>query len=123
MLAEGYVFGEKIVDTKYKNVVLRVVLAAIESSGWYLGLDSVHIIYEGTPSTSPLRRLIADSVACHSYDDSEEKIGWMGEFDEYTRGALVDAMRAMVKARSRPDHDTLSCIDSYLEKEQEETEE
>jgi hypothetical protein len=123
MLAEAYVFGEKIVDTKYKNVVLRVVLAAIESSGWYLGLDSVHIIYEGTPSTSPLRRLIADSVACHSYDDSEEKIGWMGEFDGYTREALVDAMRAMVKARSRPDHDTLSCIDSYLEKEQEETEE
>ncbi|KAF3032328.1 hypothetical protein E8E12_003575 [Didymella heteroderae] len=122
LLAEAYVFGEKIVDTKYKNVVIRTVLAAIESSGWFLGLSSVHIIYNGTPSTSPLRRLVADTVACHSYDDSEVENGWMDDFDGYPREALLDAMKATVKARLRPEHDMQSCIDSYLEKEQEERE-
>jgi hypothetical protein len=123
MLAEAYVFGEKIVDTKYKNVVVRTVLAAIQSSGWYLGLTSIHIIYKGTPPTSPLRRLVADTVAFHSYDDSGEANGWMDDFDGYPREALVDAMKATVKARSRPEHDTYRCIDAYLEKEQERREE
>lgn len=123
MLAEAYVFGEKVVDVKYKNVVMRTVLAARESSGWYPGLSSVRIIYRGTPSTSPLRRFIADNVACHSYDDSGKENGWMADIDGYPKEALVDAMKATVKARSRPNHKTYTCIDSYLEKEQEKREE
>jgi hypothetical protein len=119
-LAEAYVFGEKILDAKYKNAVVRTVRTAIEISGWYLGPNSVHVIYNGTPSTSPLRRLIADSVACYSYDDSEEEIGWMVYFDGYPREALVDAMKATVKARLRPKRDRYPRIDSYLEEEEQE---
>lgn len=117
MLAEAYVFGEKIIDTKYKNAVMKIVLAAKEGSGWNLGPNSVDIIYKGTPSTSPLRRLVADSIASNAYDDSEEGFGWMDYFDAYPREAFVDAIKATVKARSRPGHSTCLDINSYLEEE------
>jgi hypothetical protein len=123
LLAEAYVFGEKIVDMEYKNAVMRTVIAAIMSSEWFPGLNSIHVIYKCTPSTSPLRRLVADIVACYSYDDSEKENSWMNEFDGYPREALVDAMKATVKARSGPKGDIYLCTDSYLEKEKEEREE
>ncbi|KAF1979084.1 hypothetical protein BU23DRAFT_595528 [Bimuria novae-zelandiae CBS 107.79] len=120
MLAEAYVFGEEIIDAKYKNALVKTVLAAIKSFGWNLGPNSVDIIYKGTPSTSPLRRLIADSVANQAHDDSEEGFGWMDYFDAYPREALVDAIKATVRARPRPGHGTYLGISSYLEEEKEE---
>jgi hypothetical protein len=117
MLAEAYVFGEKIVDIKYKNAVVKTMLAAIQSAEWNLGPKSVDIIYKGTPSTSPLRRLVADKVAHWAHDDSEEGVGWMEFFDAYPREALVDAVKALVRVRSRPEHNTDRCIDSYLVEE------
>ncbi|KAH7392184.1 hypothetical protein DE146DRAFT_790732 [Phaeosphaeria sp. MPI-PUGE-AT-0046c] len=104
MLAEAYVFGEQILDVKYKNAVVQAVIATIERSHWNLGPKSVNIIYEATPSTSPLRRLFADSVASRAYDDSDGGIGWIDYIDGYPREALVDAMKATIKARSRPEH-------------------
>ena len=119
VLAEAYVLGKKILDVKYKNAIVITMQAAIKSSGGHLGINSVQIICNGTPSTSPLRRSIVDSVACRSYDGSEEKVGWMVYFDGYPRGALVDAMKATVKARSKPGSETYPCIDSYTEGEEE----
>jgi hypothetical protein len=63
--------------------------------------------------------LIADSVACHFYDDSEEEVGWMVYFDGYPREALVDAMKATVKARLMPKSDVYHYNDSYLKREEE----
>ena len=123
MLAEAYVYGEKIMDAKYKNVVVETILAGIQSSGWNLGPSSVDIIYKGTPSTSSLRRFVADSVAYKAYDDSRAGVGWMDYLDAYPKEALVDAIKATVRARSRPQHHAHSDITSYLEKEEKEGEE
>jgi hypothetical protein len=77
LLAEAYVFGEKIIDVKYKNEVLKTVFKAKKSSDWNMGPESVKIIYGGTPAGSPLRRLVADSIAHKAHDDSQEGVGWM----------------------------------------------
>lgn len=123
MLAKAYVFGEKIIDVKYKNAVAETMLAAIESSKWNLGPNSVDIIYKGTPSTSPIRRLIADKVAYQAHDDSRGGVGWMDFFDAYPREALVDAIKATVRVRSKPQNDYGLGIGSYLDKEEGEDEE
>jgi hypothetical protein len=121
-LAEAYVFGEKIVDAKYKNAVVKTVIAAIESSQWNLGPDSVNIIYKGTPPKSPLRRLFADSVACMAFDDSKGGVGWIQFIDGYPREALADAMKATIRARPEPTLSTYRNISLYLEEEKKEGE-
>jgi hypothetical protein len=115
-LAKSYVFGEKIIDVRYKNAVLQAIFTAQRALHWYMGPESVKIVYEGTPPQSPLRRLIAENVTYMAYDDSKESVGWMQFFDTCPREALVDALKTTVKVRpedpeSRPD------VGSYLEKE------
>lgn len=122
LLAEAYVFGEKIVDATYKRTVIETVLAAMNSSRWNLGPSSVDIIYKGTPSTSPLRRLVADKVALLAHDDLKQGNGWMAFFDAYPREALVDAIKATVTLRSKPENNRRHGIDRYLDKEKEEDE-
>jgi hypothetical protein len=119
VLAEAYVFGEKIVDVQYKNAVAKAIRAAMESSRWNMGPNSVNIIYMGTPSTSPLRRLVADSVACLAFDDSDKGVAWISFLDAYPREALLDAIKATVKVRRGPQCNTDRCIDLYLEEEKE----
>lgn len=112
LIAEAYVFGEKILDAKYKNTMMKTVLAAKDLYGWNLGPDSVDIIYKGTPSTSLFRRLIANGVAREAFDDTK----WMEFLDGYPREALVDAIKVTVRARPKPKLDTKS-IESYIEEE------
>ena len=114
LLAEAYTFGEKIIDTQYKNAVVKAMADAHTSSRWSMGPESVSIIYEGTPSGSPVRRLIADRFAHSAYYDSENEYGWMQFIDGYPREALADAMKLLLRlrkseGRSPPD------IESYLE--------
>jgi hypothetical protein len=118
-LAEAYVYGEKILDTKYKNRVVETIIKAINESNWSMGSESVGIIYAGTPSGSPLRRLVADQVAYVAHDDSEDDVGWMTFFDEYPREALLDALKAMSRVRDAVERDFNSreIIESYLDKE------
>jgi hypothetical protein len=115
-LAKSYVFGEKIIDVRYKNAVLQTLFTAQKSFHWSMGPESVKIVYEGTLPKSPLRRLIADTVAYSAYDDSSAGTGWMQFFDMYPREALVDALKTTVKVHpkdpaSRPD------VGSYLEED------
>ncbi|KAF1846051.1 uncharacterized protein K460DRAFT_313111 [Cucurbitaria berberidis CBS 394.84] len=122
LLAQAYVFGEKIIDAKYKNTVVKSVLEAKESAGWNMGPESVTIVYNGTPSGSPLRRLIADNIARLAYDDSDKGIGWMSFFDGCPKEALVDAMKATVRTRAMVGHEinrNVKLLETYFEDEQE----
>ncbi|KAF2993358.1 hypothetical protein E8E13_001642 [Curvularia kusanoi] len=119
-LAEAYVFGEKIVDATYKNAVVRAVAAARSSSKWNMGPESVRIVYDGTPPGSPLRRMIAESLACLAHDDAKKGVGWMSFIDGYSKEALADALKATIRFRCKVDDDALKAansLDSYLEKE------
>jgi len=114
LLAEAYIFGEKIIDTQYKNAVVKAILDAQRSSRWSMGPESVSIVYEGTPSGSPVRRIIADRFAYSAYDDSKDGYGWMQFIDGYPREALADAMKLLLclrKSDGRPEPG----VESYLE--------
>ncbi|KAB2103192.1 hypothetical protein AG0111_0g8462 [Alternaria gaisen] len=115
-LAESYVFGEKIVDVRYKNAVLQTIIKAQNAFDWSMGPASVKIVYEGTPPKSPLRRLIAERVAYSAYDDSSAGAGWMQFFDTYPKEALVDALKITVKVRER-DSKSEPDVGSYVEEE------
>ncbi|CAN9430745.1 unnamed protein product [Alternaria alternata] len=116
VLAEAYVFGEKIVDTKYKNVVLQTMFTAQKAFRWSMGPESVKIVYKGTPPKSPLRRWIAENVAYVAHDDSKEGVGWMQFIKEYPEDAKADMLEIIVKVRpSRPD--SSPGVGSYLEEE------
>jgi hypothetical protein len=115
-LSESYVFGEKIIDVRYKNAVLQTISTVQKSFDWSMGPESVKIVYEGTHPKSPLRRLIADRVAYSAYDDSSVGTGWMQLFDTYPREALVDALKITVKVRAR-DLWSKPNVESYLEEE------
>ena len=114
LLAEAYIFGEKILDTQYRNAAVKAIHDAQMSSHWSMGPESVSIIYEGTLSGSPVRRIIADRFAHSAYDDSENGYGWMQFVDGYPRDALADAIKLLLhlrKSDGRPEPG----VESYLE--------
>ena len=116
LLAEAYVFGEKIIDAKYKNAVIETIVAACIASGWNMGPESARIAYEGTPPGSSVRRLIAENIAYKAFVDSKDGVGWLQFIEGYPRYVLVDALKAMVRVRSKLSADLYPSLDSYLEK-------
>jgi len=116
-MTRAYVFGERIMDVKYKNAMFKAIFAAQDKYHLCMGTESVDIVYEGTPSGSPLRRLIAADIAHKAYDDSKEGFGWMEDLESYPREALIDALQATVGARFNANIPYPS-VESYLEKEE-----
>jgi hypothetical protein len=99
-LAEAYVFGGKVIDNVYKNAVLDSLIAFRAKSNWTPGPECAKIIYSGTTSSSPARRLLSDYIAHNAFDDSNEPVGWMTMIGDYPQELLADAMKTMLKVRS-----------------------
>lgn len=59
-LAKSYVFGEKVMDITFKNVVIDLVVAEAVASNTIPASESMDILYLGTPEGSPARRLMVD---------------------------------------------------------------
>ena len=116
LLADAYVFGEKIIDLRYKEAVMKAIFATLKSYNWNMGPESVNVIYEGTPPGSPLRRFIAESIAYKAFVDSNEGVGWLQYIEGYPRDVLVDALKEMVRVRPKLSADLCPSLDSYLEK-------
>jgi hypothetical protein len=114
-LAQAYVFGERVMDNKFKNAVMSKFLEFERVSKWTPGYEAAVIIYEGTVAGSPIRRLLADLVA----HNASTKPIWAGYFDDYPRDLLVDALTAMTALRPSPtDHAYLPLPIAYLEVEE-----
>ncbi|EMD61121.1 hypothetical protein GGP41_010024 [Bipolaris sorokiniana] len=89
LLAKAYVFGEKIIDPKYKNEML-------------INIESISIIYKGTPSNSPLRRLLATEFGLR-LGDKPPLSDNLNFLDTFPKQALVDILKATVRERkSKP---------------------
>ena len=116
-MTRAYIFGERIMDVKYKNAMFKAIFTAQIKFNLCMGTQSVTIVYEGTPSGSPLRRLIAADVAHHAYDDSKEGLGWMKNLESYSGEALLDALQATVRVRPKI-NSSYPGVESYLEKEE-----
>lgn len=81
-----------------------------------MGPESVSVAYEGTPSGTPLRRLISESIAYKAFVDSKEGIGWLQFVEGYPRDVFVDALKAIVRVRPKPSGKICASVDLYLEK-------
>jgi hypothetical protein len=114
LLAKAYVFGEKIMDTEYKNAVVKAMSDCQSRLNWSMGPESVSIVYNHTPSGSPLRRWITDRVAYVAHDDSKDEFGWMQLIDGYPQEALADAMKTLLRVRISKS-EPMPNIESYLE--------
>ena len=93
--ANAYVFGEKMMDQRYKRAVLETIAAVQRDAPDYPCADAFVIIYDGTPEGSPARRLLADMYAYGAYDAPD----WNREFEMLPHEALADVMRATIKVR------------------------
>jgi hypothetical protein len=114
-LAQAYVFGERIIDIKYKNEIMLRLLEVEQASGWTPGPEAAAIIYEGSPARSPMRRLISDLIA----NNASAHLSWVEYFDNYPRDLLADATKAMATLRPPPKtHAYRPAGDRYLEKEE-----
>jgi hypothetical protein len=66
MLAQLYVLGERVLNAKYQNAVTREILRLSklsygpQATCWYPGASTINILYQGTTSHSPIRRMMVD---------------------------------------------------------------
>jgi hypothetical protein len=112
--ADAYVFGEKIMDQKYKRAVLDTIAGVQRDAPDFPCAEAFVIIYDGTPEGSPARRLLVDMYAYGAYDAPD----WIREFELLPHNALVDIMSAMIKVRrensARPWTETMEAYQEYL---------
>lgn len=94
-LATAYVFGETVMDPRFKNAVVLKFLEAIDVFNWLPGPTCAAIVYGGTAEGSSMRRLLSDIVAC----DARSHSSWVTEIKEYPRELLNDALIAMAEKR------------------------
>lgn len=109
-IAHLYVFAEYVGNTPVGNAILeeylRLALLDDEDFGVYLpGEEPTSIIYEGTPATSPVRRLLVN-LAVQGF--SAEKLSTEGQHPEF----MSEVIRAL--ARWRPDIDHFSDPDNDI---------
>lgn len=92
-LAYLYVFGEKCCDITFKNAVIdafvRRTKKKIDNKVWFPAGGVVDIIYEGTPTSSPLRRLMIDGHLRRGH------AGWV---DDPTEALNKDFLRDLIRA-------------------------
>ncbi|CZT23336.1 uncharacterized protein RCC_09048 [Ramularia collo-cygni] len=87
-LAALYVYGERVVDLRFKDTIIKTIISMSRHSGkdgqcYWPVTDAVDCIYAGTLSGSPGRRLLVDIFACHGGTH------WIGDH-EYDADFLRD---------------------------------
>jgi len=67
LLAELHVLGERRLDTKFQNAIMREMYRLVGISRQGPGIECVRTIYGGTTTLSPARRIVVDLAAvCRS---------------------------------------------------------
>lgn len=94
-LARLYVFGEKLLDNDFQDHVLNAFVAPYRKTHWVPDDLSINIIYDGTPKSSPARRML---VNMYTADGHAEFVGnhdggcW--DVPEDFKDALIAALLA-----------------------------
>lgn len=65
LLVGAFVFGEKVQDGRFKDAVIDATIKSTLSPDeddvkWFPGVTAINRAYAGTPTGSPLRRLMVD---------------------------------------------------------------
>jgi hypothetical protein len=98
VLAKAYVFGEKVMDTKFKTAVLLKLIEVEDALEECPGANDAIIVYAGTPAGSPMRQLITD-LAVYNADDGGS---WADYFKDIPSEAVIDVVTTMAKVRTGP---------------------
>ncbi|KAI4930566.1 uncharacterized protein J4E92_004398 [Alternaria infectoria] len=99
-LARLYVLGERILDVTLQNSVVAAIIRRNRTNGRHPGNTSVQIIYAGTPTGSPVRRLLVDFWVFSASPS------WLGLDDliKHTCSEFVnDLVRKLIEQRGAPD--------------------
>ncbi|KAK4960581.1 hypothetical protein LTR10_003477 [Elasticomyces elasticus] len=126
LLAQLYCFGERMQDHRFQNAVVDAIIANVRdthrgklngrkaSFKHYPSIQVVNLIYEGTPSGSPARRLMVNIYGSHC------EPGWLEdnvntEFSLSLARKLCELRKSQLVARkvSRYQRDKLHNIEFY----------
>jgi hypothetical protein len=119
VLAQAYVFGAKVLDTTYQNVVVKMFHEAKTAAGFNPGSECVSIVFDAVSAGNPLRRFIADCIARDAFDNGNG-VEWCTYIEQYPQEALAEAMKSMISIRAKPDSAKRPYdkdMKAYLEKE------
>lgn len=109
-LVHMYVFGEKIMDVKFKNEIIDHIIAAQKQTNISPGWKQLNEIYTGTVDGSAARRLLVDFVVNLAHDSDE----WKAAIINFSEAVMADVLVAMVEARPVPKRKNFeSCRSTY----------
>lgn len=119
LLCKCYVMGSKLMDTAFRNAVLKALLGASQNQpcvGKHVpGQASVNILYKGSMEDSPARKLIVDLWVCYAGE------AWMKALTtDLSHEFVLDFARALLLERCKAANDIRPWkerIKDYLEKE------
>lgn len=109
LLVDAFVFGEKIQDALFRDTIINTLMMYTntpdkQGTSWFPTGNTVRRAYEGTPTGSPLRRLM---VNLHNHRGNQT---WIKE--ENSSEFLIDLVRIMFATRPGPNvPDTTKVVD------------
>ncbi|KAL6824003.1 hypothetical protein V8C40DRAFT_247034 [Trichoderma camerunense] len=103
-LAKSYALGELLQDTNFKDAVLDGILLkcrsnATDGQSWFPVGPAIRHIYDGTPESSPARRLLVDLYTYHGRGD------WLTDWaskDDLPKQFLLDLAVETLETRACP---------------------
>ena len=97
-LAKAYVFGEKVIDTTFKDAVIDCIVARAVETKSFPTSQTMNIIYRGTLDGSPARRLMVDFCVDGAYVRPEYD-AWVQSIRGFSKELLADVVVGMVQKR------------------------
>jgi len=109
-LASLYTLGEKLLDRAFQDSVVNVFTISTrwsDSEGlhWYPGGKPIEMVYHGTPTDSPMRRLLVDVFVLHGSSKSLSSGHFNHEF-------LTDFAKTMMDERKEKNDKRFEELDS-----------
>ncbi|KAL6705330.1 hypothetical protein ACN47E_007140 [Coniothyrium glycines] len=104
--AQVYVLGEKIMDVQLQNAVLATIITdlidwGVESTVWSTSQAIVALIYDGTPSNNPARKLLVDMWKRNATVVLEQDATFLASMCNEFLADLALALYALEKKDSR----------------------
>ncbi|KAF1956607.1 hypothetical protein CC80DRAFT_388505, partial [Byssothecium circinans] len=97
-LVQAFVFGEKVMDSQFKEAVLfNIEKIVTRDNSKFPSAEDMAVLYKGTPEGSPARHLMATFCANRAGADASL------DFASYPHEFLVDALGATLRIRNPPE--------------------
>lgn len=95
-LAELYILGEKLIDAPFQNTLMASIIESLKTGALTPDMESIKVMYNGTPESSPGRRISVDKCAW----DMDWRAQCLEDLDpEQDAEFSVDLLRAMAQCR------------------------